>query len=315
MSVMTENIFRELAPFLNTKSPADRRKQSREFDARIVPFLSGAVRPQIQCFYQVLSDNAQHDTLIAATTSMRAAGHPVNVWSYSPQKLDFLRPHGVEVRAAADIIPQELFERVVGNDISYVVPAYFSDLFRYAVLYKLGGLWMDTDVVMLRPFPFRGRFFFNMEWGEAHPVRGSEYSVCGNVLYAEPDNPHLRSLYDISLDLLSKSSRLDFGILGPKLLTNYISSSAGAELRDWVFSPMFFNSINWDEIAQFNRPIRELSAYFDERVHGLHLWTWMKVDKTPRAHGRDSPLRSLLLFDRGQVLQQMNAPRGGGVKA
>jgi hypothetical protein len=292
---MTENIFRELTPFLNTASPVDRRKQSREFDARIAPFLGGAVRPQIQCFYQVLSDNAQHDTLIAATTSMRAAGHPVNVWSYSPQKLDFLRPHGIEVCAAADIVPQELFERVAaGTDLRYAIQAYFSDIVRYAALYKLGGLWLDTDVVMLRPFPFHGRSFFNIEWGSAH-------SVCGNVIYAEPGDPHMRSLYDIALGLLSKSSRLDFGVLGPKLLTNYISSSAGAGLRDWVFSPMFFNSINWDEIAQFERPISELSAYFDERVHGLHLWTWMKVNQT----GRDSSLRSLLLFDRAQAMQQI----------
>jgi hypothetical protein len=188
------------------------------------------------------------------------------------------------VRSAADIIPQEVFERVTAPDMSYVVPAYFSDLFRYAVLHRLGGLWMDTDVVMLRPFPFRGRFFFNMQW------HGGPHSVCGNVIYAEPGDPHLRRLYDMSLDLLSKSPRLAFGALGPELLTNYISSSAGVELRDWVFSPMFFNAINWDEVDQFDRPVSELSDYFDERVHGLHLWTWIKVKS-----GGDSSLRSLLL--------------------
>ena len=30
----------------------------------------------------------------------RAAGHPVRVWSYSPQKLEFLKQYGVEIRAA-----------------------------------------------------------------------------------------------------------------------------------------------------------------------------------------------------------------------
>ncbi|TGR65988.1 hypothetical protein EN866_40810, partial [Mesorhizobium sp. M2D.F.Ca.ET.223.01.1.1] len=81
-----------MAPFLEAvDSPAERRRQSRDFDRRIVPFVSdGAALPQIHCFYEVLSDKAEHRTLIAATTSMRAAGHPVRVWSYSPNRLGFL---------------------------------------------------------------------------------------------------------------------------------------------------------------------------------------------------------------------------------
>ena len=79
----TEEQFRELAPFLSAvDSPAERRRLSRDLDARIAPFLNGgAGLPQIHCFYEVLSDTAQHHSLIAATASMRAAGHPVRVWS------------------------------------------------------------------------------------------------------------------------------------------------------------------------------------------------------------------------------------------
>ena len=57
-----------------------------------------------------------------------------------------------------------LFERIVaGSEIRY-----FSDIFRYAVLYEHGGLWMDTDVILLRPFPFRGDHFFNLQWRGGH---------------------------------------------------------------------------------------------------------------------------------------------------
>ena len=102
----------------------------------------------------------EHHDLIAAMASMRAAGHPVRVWTYSPQKLEFLVPHGVELRAADEVLSRSLFDRIVaGSEIRY-----FSDIFRYAALYEHGGLWMDSDVILLRPFPFQGDHFFNLQW-------------------------------------------------------------------------------------------------------------------------------------------------------
>ena len=59
----------------------------------------------------------------------------------------------------------------------------------------------------------------------------------------------------------------EFGEVGPKLLSDYIASDAGAELRERVFSPMFFNAIDWTEVDRFDKPISELADYLnDERV-------------------------------------------------
>ncbi|TPM26964.1 glycosyltransferase [Mesorhizobium sp. B2-3-5] len=284
----TEEILLELAPFLRfADSPQERRARSRAFDSRIAPFLNrgDAALPQIHCFYEVLSDNAEHRTLVAATTSMRAAGHPVRVWSYSPNKLEFLLPLGIEVRAADDVMPRTLFERIVaGSEIRY-----FSDAFRYAVLYEHGGLWMDCDVVMLRPFPFRGDYFFNLQW------RGGDqgHFVCGNVIYAEAYSHHLRALYEMSIERFYGETGKGFGEIGPRLLSDYIASDAGAELREWVFGPMLFNPIDWTEISEFNKPLSELGVYFnDERVFGTHLWT---ARNEARSSGEGVPLISLLI--------------------
>ncbi|TGT68779.1 hypothetical protein EN802_26150 [bacterium M00.F.Ca.ET.159.01.1.1] len=263
-----EEFFRKLAPFLEAvDSPAERRRQSRDFDRRIVPFVSdGAALPQIHCFYEVLSDKAEHRTLIAATTSMRAAGHPVRVWSYSPNRLGFLLPHGIEVSAADDVMPRATFERIVASSEI----RYFSDIFRYAVLYEHGGLWMDSDIVMLRPFPFSGDHFFNLQWRGSH----KGHFICGNVIYARPYSRHLRALYEMSIERFHATPGKEFGDIGPKLLSDYIASDAGSELHDRVFSPMFFNSIDWTEIDRFEKPIVELADYLnDERIFGIHLWT------------------------------------------
>ena len=284
----TADAFLELAPFLRAvASPQERRDLSRAFDARIAPLLDhagAAALPQIHCFYEALSDNAEHRTLVAATASMRAAGHPVKVWSYSPQKLEFLRSH-VDLGAAEDVVPRGLFEQIVKDSEI----RYFSDVFRYAVLYEHGGLWMDADVILLRPFPFRGDHFFNLQW---RSDANNEHFICGNVMYAKPYSRHMRALYETSIDRFSAAPKREFGAIGPKLLSDYIASDAGAELRDWVFSPMFFNPIDWTEVDRFDKPIAELKDYLnDERVFGIHLWN---ARNAARAGDDGTPLASLL---------------------
>jgi hypothetical protein len=149
---------------------------------------------------------------------------------------------------------------------------------------------MDTDVVMLRPFAFRGDHFFNLQWTSG--LR-NEHFVCGNVIYAKPFSRHMRALYEQSLDRFIAPSPWAFGDAGPKLLSDYIASDAGAELRDSVFSPVFFNAIDWTELDMFEKPVTELADYLnDERVFGVHLWN---ARNQPRAGNAFEPLLAKLL--------------------
>ena len=64
----------------------------------------------------------------------------MRVWSYSPEKLGFLIPQGIQLRLADEIVSRGLFNRIVdGAKIGY-----FSDIFRHAALYQHGRLWMDS---------------------------------------------------------------------------------------------------------------------------------------------------------------------------
>jgi hypothetical protein len=141
---------------------------------------------------------------------------------------------------------------------------------------------------LLRPFPFCGDHFFNLQWRGGH----KGHFICGNVMYAEPYSRHLRNLYEMSIDRFQRAEGREFGEIGPKLLSDYIASDAGAELRERLFSPVFFNSIDWTEIDRFDKPIAELADFLnDERVFGIHLWT---ARNEPRARGDSTPLVSLL---------------------
>jgi hypothetical protein len=71
-------------------------------------------------------------------------------------------------------------------------------------------------------------------------------------------------------------------------------SDEGAELRDWVFSPVLFNTIDWQELAIFERPIRELADHLNnEQVFGVHLWNALTNAKA-RDSGADPSLIALL---------------------
>src|SRR5262245_10182124 len=103
----TEAMFLAFAPFLRAADwPKQRLELSRAFDARLAPYLdtSGTSKslPPIHCFYEALSETAQQPGLIAATGSMRSAGHPVRVWSYSRDRLKFLDAQGVELQPAEE---------------------------------------------------------------------------------------------------------------------------------------------------------------------------------------------------------------------
>jgi hypothetical protein len=124
-------------------------------------------------------------------------------------------------------------------------------------------------VVMLRPFPFQGDHFLNLQWRGGH----KGHFICGNVMYGRAHSRHLRDLYEMSIERFAAVGREEFGDIGPKLLSDYVMSDDGKPLRERLFSPMLFNSIDWTEVERFNQPIAELGDYLnDERVFGVHLW-------------------------------------------
>ena len=78
-------------------------------------------------------------------SSFIANGHAVHLHVYDePARV----PPGVTVMDAADVLPRRhLFAHAASGSF-----ALFADWFRYRLLHDKGGLWVDTDVVCLKPF-------------------------------------------------------------------------------------------------------------------------------------------------------------------
>jgi hypothetical protein len=103
---------------------------------------------------------------------------------------------------------------------------------------------MDSDMILLRPSPFGGDHFFNLQWRSGAK---KEHFGYGNV------GRHLRALYGAAIERFFATRRWEFGMVGRKLLSHYIASDAGAELRDWLFDPAFFNPIGPRSTASISR--------------------------------------------------------------
>jgi hypothetical protein len=98
-------------------------------------------------------------------------GHAVEVFSYDPS---LAVPNGVLCRDADEIWPTD---RVMHYQIGFGTgsPSLHSDLFRYAMLYRLGGWWIDMDVVLLRTELPEQPIYFARE--------NTEYIVTGTLKF------------------------------------------------------------------------------------------------------------------------------------
>jgi glycosyltransferase involved in cell wall biosynthesis len=116
-------------------------------------------------------------------------GHEFHLWVYD--KIQTPLPREVILEDANKIIPRKKIIKKADIDAetgvgkaSYGSP--FSDLFRYKLLYKKGGYWVDMDVTCLRPFNFDTPYVF----------RPHRVGVVGNIIKCPPRSRLMKSVYD-----------------------------------------------------------------------------------------------------------------------
>jgi len=200
-------------------------------------------------------------------------GHPFTIYSYTPENLRGV-PAGVEVRDAREVFPAEKF-------FCYKWAALGSDFFRYALLAKGCGYWVDLDVYMLGPFDFMTDYVFGWERGG---------SINGAVLRL-PDNCDMlnylvslpkrnwrppffgpkRTLYFYLKRLKGDvhPDDLDWGSFGPALITHLAEKYGVAKLAQEreVFYP-----IRYEEAHVFSGPAETVERMLTPQTRAVHLW-------------------------------------------
>lgn len=120
--------------------------------------------------------------------SMVKTGQRVKLFAYAP--IDNV-PQGVELHDAAQILPIAAFKRLdpdFPNLKTRRTIVQFSDIFRIMLMKHRQGVWLDTDVYLVKPF--------HPDADRPYLARENRFRVGVSALYFPPDHPVVKEFED-----------------------------------------------------------------------------------------------------------------------
>jgi len=133
----------------------------------------------------------------------------------------------------------------------------FSDLFRYELLRQRGGIWMDFDIILIRPIPaklLRAPYFFVSERTmQAGAYKSKETSKPTNACIGARD-PHSKWAEEIC-----KASE---GVVADSAWTfmKIFQSTLGPDLHRYIQPPEFIMPVNWWDLDGIFIPAEKLEG-------------------------------------------------------
>lgn len=166
-------------------------------------------------------------------------------------------PRGVELRDASAILPKDqCFAYSTGFGAGSFSAC--SNLFRYLLLQRFGGWWVDTDVLCLTHcIPIYYSFF----------AREDDDFINGAVLYFEPGD---RLIEECLRDALNLGRNVVWGQIGPRLITQKVQELN----RGWEAQPASTcYPVHWSAALDLVDPRKtvEVASSTANSVM-LHLW-------------------------------------------
>jgi hypothetical protein len=179
-------------------------------------------------------------------------------------------PDGCELLDATAIIPAKdvFYEGQASGSHTGSVGA-FSDLFRYRLLSKRGGMWTDTDVINLKKFDPDGQRFISTEVTDAGLITPN-----GAIMAAPAGDEVVVRAWDRARKLLYSGDKLFFTRLGPYLLAE-VALELGVNTIE-LMPPGFLSPISWMNAASLLQPFDVVAAApeFQQAVN-VHVYTEM----------------------------------------
>lgn len=231
-------------------------------------------------------------------------GHEFHIYTYAD--IGGI-PEGAVVKNGNEILPQSTIYRQGGGHSL----GSFSNWFRYALLYKRGGYWVDMDVVCIKPFDFAEDIVFGMSADAylngavmAFPVGHEVMRMLDNACRNHNDDMP----WDDASTLRHKAKRLRaganrtgfvYGETGTRAFNNIINHTNRMSMAKpfTVFYPIGFKA--W--IHSFDRSFPDGADLYPS-TYAVHLWNEVlrhvaDFDKNAR-------------FDDASLFEQLKAMHG-----
>ena len=189
----------------------------------------------------------------ACLRSVLRQGHHVVLYVYDD--VDGV-PEGVEVRDAADVLPRDRIVRYPDGGV-----ALFSNWFRYELLRRGAGTWIDTDQYLVAPIDPDRPYVFGYE---------SDDWIAIGVLRLPPDSPVLAPLLaQFAEQARDTVADLPWGTTGPKAVTALLREHG---LTHWAYPPEVLYPVHFSDAGWICDPQRSLDDVLTPTSIGVHLW-------------------------------------------
>lgn len=225
--------------------------------------------PKIIHFIYPWTDKTREWSLINTLSVLSAIkhypDHEIRIWTNSPTRVPML--------PVKKIICQ-LTTHVGGVEI--VWPQYVSDIMRLQILLEHGGIYMDTDIINLRPFkPYEdGILSFCWETPNCD-------SICNAFMATPPGNEFIKTWLDRMPAAMSHPTWAYGGVVLPFEMTQEPS-------LHWHYNPLshrFFCPLDLSKNWMFDPAMKEAAKYLIGNSYAIHVfetyWRDIIKDITP----------------------------------
>jgi len=192
-------------------------------------------------------------------------GHEYHLYTYG-KVLNI--PEGCIVKDGNEILPETEIYRYKSGSVSA-----FSNLFRFTMLYKKGGYWVDTDLVCTKKFDFKEDYVFTSEPSEDYKLqiinagiikcpKGSKPAFEGMLIQRE----HKKKILSGNITWSS----------GPKTVQEVVFRN---NLEKYVLPWIGICTCSWADTKSllypnlnYNEKVIKRFEDIPENMYGIHLW-------------------------------------------
>jgi len=187
-------------------------------------------------------------------------------------------PAGIDIADAREIMPRQelLVHRATGS------PALGTNKFRYLIMKKGLGYWLDTDVIMIKPLPAEDYIF---GWQDEHLICNAVFylsqnssilsDICDFVSQQYPIPPFYDDATRSDLEQKLQSGQpvdvrdMGWGVYGPQALTFFVRKNG---LLHFAKPREDFYPIHWTQAHVLLSSKYEVSELITTSTIAVHLW-------------------------------------------
>jgi len=176
-------------------------------------------------------------------------GHEFHLYTYG--NLEGV-PEGTTIKDANEILPEAKIKQ-------FRCIQQFADFFRNMLLLKLGGWWVDMDIVCLKPFDFQTPYVFYRDFEES--------TITSIVIKCPAGSP----IMEHCCDIVNKMSQNQLDHLCYQDIGSYLIYPAVKKFNLMHFAP---SGITFDPICWFNcwRVVDPNKQWDLRQSYALHLF-------------------------------------------